>query len=51
MRTLSLPNTVTTIGQEIFWGCMIWHSTIIPKGTLEKFKRLIPNYAFKLKEV
>ena len=51
MRTLSLPDTVTTIGQEIFWGCMIWNSTIVPKGTIERFKRLIPNYAFKLKEV
>lgn len=51
MRNLFLPDTVTIMGQEIFWGCMIWNSTMIPKGTIEKFKHLMPNYAFKLKEI
>ena len=50
LRSLRLPGTVITIGQDIFWGCVLWQSIIIPKGTTDKFKRLIPNYAFKFKE-
>lgn len=50
LRTLRLSKTVNTIGQDIFWGCVLWQSIIIPKGTTDKFKRLIPNYAFKFIE-
>lgn len=51
LRSLRLSDSVNKVGQDIFWGCIMWESVIIPKGTLDKFKRLIPNYAFKLNEV
>jgi serine/threonine protein kinase len=51
LRTLIIPSSVDNIGQDIFWGCILLQSILVPKGTLDKFKRLIPNYAFKLKEV
>lgn len=51
LRSLQLSNSVISVGQDIFWGCIMWQSVIIPKGSLDKFKQLIPNYAFKLKEL
>ncbi len=51
LRTLSIPSSVENVGQDVFWGCVLLQSILVPQGTLDKFKRLIPNYAFKIKEV
>ena len=50
LHSLYIPNSVNTMGDNLFFGCMSWHYVLVPNGSLEKFKTLMPKYAFKVKE-
>ena len=56
LREITLPSSVTSIGDNIFGGfytywCENLEQINIPAGTLEKFKKLLPEWTNKLHEI
>ena len=51
LREIILPSSITSIGKEIFDYCPNLQRINIPAGTLEKFKKLLPDKAHLLYEV
>ena len=48
---ITLPSSATSIGDHAFERCENLERINIPAGTLEKFKKLLPNEAHLLREV
>ena len=51
LREITLPSDITSIGDYIFYDCHNLQRINIPRGTLEKFKKLLPKWTDKLHEV
>ena len=51
LREITLPPSVTSIEDNAFWGCENLQQINIPRGTLEKFKKLLPEWTNKLHEI
>ena len=56
LQEITLPSSVTSIGDNIFGGFYTyWHENLkrinIPRGTFEKFKKLLPGWTHELHEV
>ena len=51
LREITLPSDITSIGDYIFYDCLNLQQINIPRGTLEKFKKLLPGWTNKLHEV
>ena len=51
LRKIILPFSITNIGKEVFDYCPNLEQINIPAGTLEKFKKLLPNEAHLLHEI
>lgn len=51
LQEITLPSSVTSIGANVFVWCENLKRINIPAGTLEKFKKLLPGWAYKLHEV
>ena len=56
LQEITIPSSVTSIGDNIFGGFYTyWHENLkrinIPRGTLEKFKKLLPGWTHELHEV
>ncbi|HIX21905.1 MAG TPA: leucine-rich repeat domain-containing protein [Candidatus Parabacteroides faecavium] len=51
LREITIPSSVTCIGERAFWRCENLQQINIPAGTLEKFKKLLPDEAHLLHEV
>lgn len=51
LREITLPSNITSIGANVFVGCENLQQINIPAGTLEKFKKLLPDKAHLLHEV
>ena len=43
LREITLPSDITSIGDYIFYDCLNLQQINIPAGTLEKFKKLLPE--------
>ena len=43
LTSVTIPNSVTSIGTEAFYDCRGLQSIIIPPGTKRKFARLLPD--------
>ena len=43
LQQIAIPDSVTSIGNEAFDGCRSLQQIIIPKGSMEKFKQLLPK--------
>jgi len=43
LQQIAIPDSVTSIGNEAFDGCSSLQRIIIPKGSMEKFKQLLPK--------
>lgn len=50
LASITIPNSVTTIGEGVFSGCQNLVSIYIPIGTKKKFEELLPEYKDKLVE-
>ena len=48
---ITLSSSVTSINENAFYACCNLHRINIPRGTLEKFKELLPEWTDKLHEV
>ena len=51
LKTIILPSNITSIGADVFVGCENLQRINIPAGTLEKFKKLLPDEAHLLHEI
>ena len=51
LETIILPSSVTSIGNGVFSCCENLQRINIPAGTLEKFKKLLPDEAHLLREI
>lgn len=51
LREITLPSDITSIGDYIFYDCLNLQQINIPAGTLEKFKKLLPEWTNELHEV
>ena len=51
LQEITLPSSVTSIGDDVFVGCENLQQINIPRGTLEKFKKLLPGWAYKFHEI
>ena len=51
LREITLPSDITSIGDYIFYDCLNLQQINIPRGTLEKFKKLLPGWTNKLNEI
>ena len=51
LREITLPSDITSIGDYIFYDCLNLQQINIPAGTLEKFKKLLPDEAHLLHEI
>ena len=50
LTTITIPNSVTAIGEGVFSGCQNLVSVYIPIGTKKRFEELLPEYKDKLVE-
>jgi hypothetical protein len=50
LTTITIPNSVITIGEYVFSGCQNLVSIYIPIGTKKRFEELLPEYKNKLVE-
>ena len=50
LQEINIPPSVTSIEDESFWACELQRINI-PRGTLEKFKKLLPEWTDELHEV
>ena len=50
LTSVTIPNSVTSIGDEAFSDCSGLQSIIIPPGTKQKFARILPDDKDKLVE-
>ena len=48
LKEVTLPSSVTSIGDNVFWDLQ---QINIPRGTLEKFKKLLPKWTNELHEI
>ena len=51
LRKITLPFSITNIGKEAFDYCSNLQQINIPAGTLDKFKKLLPEWTNELHEV
>ena len=51
LREITLSSNITSIGDYIFYDCHNLQRINIPVGTLEKFKKLLPDEAHLLHEI
>ena len=51
LNEINIPESVTGIGDWAFLGCFNLKEINIPRGTLEKFKKLLPDEAHLLHEI
>lgn len=52
LTRLLLPDSVVSIGKNAFYGCLALKEIYIPKGSKEKFEKLLPKHLHdKLKEL
>ena len=51
LQEITLPSSVTSIGANVFVWCENLERINIPAGTLEKFKKLLPEWTNELHEV
>jgi len=51
LREITLSSNITSIGDYIFYDCHNLQRINIPHGTLEKFKKLLPDEAHLLHEI
>ena len=50
LQEINIPPSVTSIEDESFWACELQRINI-PRGTLEKFKKLLPGWTDELHEI
>lgn len=43
LHSITIPDSVTTIGSEAFFCCFNLQTIIIPSGTKEKFRAMLPE--------
>ena len=48
---ITLSSSVTSINENAFYACRNLHRINIPRGTLEKFKKLLPEWTNELHEI
>ena len=51
LREITLSSNITSIGDYIFYDCHNLQQINIPRGTLEKFKKLLPKWTNELHEI
>ena len=51
LQEITLPLSVTSVGDNTFNWCLNLQQINIPAGTLEKFKKLLPEWTNKLHEI
>ena len=48
--SITIPDSVKSMGKSVFYGCSSLQSIIIPPGTKQKFARFLPDSRDKLVE-
>ena len=43
LQQITIPNSVTSIGNDVFYGCKTLQQIIIPEDCVEKFKQMLPE--------
>ena len=44
IKKINIPDSVINIGENAFYGCSLIQRIVIPDGSKEKFKELLPKY-------
>ena len=47
---ITIPDSVISIGREVFWNCSNLSKIIIPAGSMTHFQKLLPKYSHLLVE-